>query len=377
MAAPTQNPIEPTRSKIEMNSIQTPSVPGEKKRFLFSFLLLCSLAFTSVAFGGTSLIRFQWQDSFHPFTNSAGSATIDAEWIVYPNGLAPENNFYLTSTTPHMVNGSEILFFYYEGHAVFKLFGGTTEMFLNTPAAQPYIGTRVILGESRSVMRYRFSNVRTAGPAKVKLTCNNRAALIAATTSLPQSTIYVTGASNSTFPSSGAFQVVSSAGAQNISYTGTVNDATGLTAFTGCTGGTGTVTQGSELNLLSGSSSAATHFKNSVSLWNYVTSAWVLFDEVEFDRAALCHDCAVCGGCGFWGPMFESSVFNGVCATGFLPPIGVVDWSVSVDGSAFVPGNASNSFLVDTRNACGQPTPYQRLSYLENYQWIIKTPDKQ
>lgn len=359
-----------------MNSIQTSSSPKGKKRLLFSFLL-CSLALTSVALGGTSLIRFQWQDTFHPFTNSPGSATIEAEWIVYPNGLAPENNFYLTSTTPHMVNGSEILFFYYEGHAVFKLYGGTTEVFLNTPAAQPYIGTRLILGETRSVMRYQFSNVRTAGPAKVKLTCNNQAASIAVGTSLPQSTIYVSG--TYTFPSSGSFQVVSSAGAQNISYTGTTNNGNGTTSFTGCTGGTGTLTVGSELNRLSGTSSAATHFKNTVYLWNYAAypQRWDLFDEVEFDRPALCHDCAVCGGCGFWGPMFESSVFNGVCATGFLPPIGVVDWSVSIDGGSFVQGNASNSFLVDTRSACGQPTPYQRLSYLENYQWIIKTPDSQ
>ena len=162
-----------------MNSIQTPSFPKEKKRFLLPFLL-CSLAFTSVALGGTSLIRFEWNSNFHPFTNNTGSAAIEAEWIVYPNGLAGGNNFYLTATTPHMVHGSEVLFFYYGGNAVFKMFGGNIELELDSEDADPYITTRTILGETRSVMKYRFSNVRTTGPATVNLTCNNRAATIAA-----------------------------------------------------------------------------------------------------------------------------------------------------------------------------------------------------
>ncbi|HKP05569.1 MAG TPA: hypothetical protein VJU77_19620 [Chthoniobacterales bacterium] len=357
-----------------MNPIQTPSLPRGKKRFLLP-ILLCSLAFTSVAFGGAFLVHFDWPSNFHPFTNSPGSATIEAEWIVYPKGLGPYNNFYLTSTTPHMVHGSEVLFFYYGGNAVFKLYGGTTEMFLNPDTVNPYIGTRVILGETRSVMRYRFSNVRTAGPAKVKLTCNNRATTIAAASggvSLPQSTIYVNP--NYAFPSSGTVQVISSAGGQNISYTGTTNNGNLTTSFTGCTGGTGTLTEGSELDQISGNSSTATHFKNSVSLWNYVTGVWELFDEVEFDRPALLHDCNVCGGCGFWGPTFESNY----CMTGVLPPIGVVDWLVSVDGGPFVQGNSSNSSpLITDLSACNQSSPYQVISYLPNYQWIIKTPDQQ
>jgi hypothetical protein len=372
MAAPTtpNNPIERTRSKIEMNPIQTPSLPREKKRFLLPFLL-CSLLFSNAAFGGAFLIRFDWLNTFHQFTNSPGSATIEAEWIVYPNGLAPENNFYLTTTTPHMVHGSEVLFFYYEGHAVFKLFGDDAEMFLNTPAAQTYIGTRVILGQTRQVMRYRFSNVRTAGPAKVKLTCNNQATTIAVGATLPQSTLYVSG--GYTFLPSGGIQVVSSAGAQNISYTGTTSNGNGTTSFTGCTGGTGTLTSGNLVNQLSGYSSNATHFKNTVYLWNYAPTAQK-FEKVfeqEFDQPAFCHDCNACGGCGFWGPTFESNY----CMTGVLPPIGVVDWLVSIDGSPFVQGNASNStpLLLDL-NACGQPTPYQVISYIPEYQWIIKSP---
>jgi hypothetical protein len=358
-----------------MNSIKTPSLPREKKRFLLPFLL-CSLAFTSVAFGGTSLIRFQWDDLFHEFTNDPGSAAIEAEWIVYPDGLDTDNNFYLTSTTPHMVNGSEILFFYYDGNAVFKLFGGTTELFLDTTEAEPYIGTRVILGETYSVMRYRFINERTEGPEKVKLTCNNQAGTVATGSngvSLPQSTIYVS--STYTFPSSGTIQVISSAGGQNITYTGTTSaGVSGTTSFTGCSGGTGTLTVGNELNRISGTQSAATHFKSTVYLWNYEMFAWDPFDEVEFDRADLCHDCVVCGGCGFWGPMFESNFSP--CAAGFLPPIGVVDLLVSVDGGSFVHPDDGNSSFVETLNACGQDPPYERISYIENYQWIIKTPDK-
>lgn len=355
-----------------MNSI-TPLLTTGKKRFLFLFIL-CSLALTNAAVGGTFLISYYWNPQFHPFTNSPGSATIEAEWIVYPAGLAPENNFYLTSTTPHMVNGSEILFFYFGGNAVFKLYGGTTEMWLNPETVNPYIGTRVILGETHSVMRYRFSNVRTAGPNKVKLTCNNHATTIAVGTSLPQSTIYVNP--NYAFPSSGSFQVVSSAGAQNISYTGTTTNGTNTTSFTGCTGGTGTLTQGSELDQLSGNSSTATHFKNSVSLWNYVTGVWELFDEVEFDRAALCHDCGACGGCGFWGPTFESNIDlnTGQCQTGKLPLIGVLDWYVSVDGGPFVQGNAGMASLIPNLNGCGQTPPYEQIPNLPFYQWMIRSP---
>jgi hypothetical protein len=357
-----------------MNSI-TQSLTRGRKCFLFLFIL-CSLALTNAAVGGTFLIYYYWNPLFHPFTNSPGSATIEAEWIVYPGGLAPANNFYLTSTTPHMVNGSEILFFYFGGNAVFKLYGGTTEMWLNPNTVNPYIGTRVILGETHSVMRYRFSNVRTAGPNKVKLTCNNHATTIAVGTSLPQSTIYVNP--YYAFPSSGTFQVVSSAGAQNISYTGTTTNGTYTTSFTGCTGGTGTLTQGSELDQLSGNSSTATHFKNSVYLWNFSPNAqrWDFYDEVEFDRPALLNDCGVCGNCGFWGPTFESNIDlnTGQCQTGDLPLIGVLDWSVSVDGGPFVQGNASMASLIPNLNACGQTPPYEQIPNLPFYQWIIRSP---
>ena len=132
---------------------------------------------------------------------------IEAEWIVYPDGLPPETDFYLTASTPHMVHGNEVLFRYFGGVAQFLVYG-MFEMYLDEPSAQPYIGTREILSVPRSVMRYRFSNERTSG-VKVSLTCNNRAATIVVGTSLPQSTIHVTGP-NGIFPFSGAFQVVSS-----------------------------------------------------------------------------------------------------------------------------------------------------------------------
>ena len=61
--------------------------------------------------------------------------------------------------------------------------------------------------------------------------------------------------------------------------------------------------------------------------------------------------------------------------TGYLPPIGVLDWLVSVDGGPFQQGNLGNSFFAPNLGACGQASPYEVISYIENYQWIIKSPE--
>lgn len=363
-----------------MNSLQTPSLSKEKKRFLLPFLL-CSLAFTSVALGGVGMISFSYPDEFHPFTNDPGSAILEAEWIVYPNGLpaagaSPSPNpldFYLTATTPHMTYGGEILFRYWPGHQEFSLFGYFYSN-LDDTNIQPYIGTKTILGQSRSVLKYRLSNERTEGPEKVKLTCGNHAADIAVASngaSLPQSTIYVTG--GYTFASSGTVRLVSSAGGQDISYTGTTTNGSGFTtSFTGCTGGTGTLATGNDVNELSGNQSSATHFRSTVYLYNYT---YLTFDEwfdVEFDPP-LIHDCTACGDvCGKWGPLFEN---NNCSANGELPPIGVFDWRVSVDGGSFVRGNSSNAIFTQNPYGCGVNPFYTLMSYNENYQWIIKSPD--
>jgi hypothetical protein len=362
-----------------MNSIPTPSLPKEKKRFLLPFLL-CSLAVTSVALGGPSMISFSWPDTFHPYTNDPGSAILEAEWIVYPNGLpaagATPNplDFYLTATTPHMTHGGEILFRYWPGHQEFSYFGYFYSN-LDDTDIQDFIGTKTILGQSRSVLKYRFLNERTEGPEKVKLTCRNRGGTIAAasnTASLPQSTIYVT--STYTFASSGIMRLVSSAGGQDISYTGTTTNGSGFTtSFTGCTGGTGTLATGNEVAELSGNQSSATHFHSSVSLYNYKEdSGYEVWFDIEFDPP-LIHDCTACGGvCGNWGPLFEN---NNCSATGILPPIGVFDWRVSVDGGPFVRGNSENAIFTQNPYGCSVNPFYSLMSYNENYQWIIKQPD--
>lgn len=355
-----------------MNSIQTPSFPKEKKRFLLPFLL-CSLAFTSVAFGGTNLIRFVWNDTFHPWTNSAGSAVLEAEWIVHPDGLAPENDFYLTATTPHMVNGSEILFRYFNGNAQFLMYGWF-ENYLTEEVMEPYIGTTVINNQTLSAMKYRLSNVRSGSVSPIDLVCTNHATTIAIASngaSLPQSTIYVNA--GYTFATAGKIQVITSAGSPSLDYTGTTTDGNGRTvSFTGCSGGTGTLATGNAVAELSGNTSTAVHFHDTVYLLNYEQFAWDVWYDNEYDQTAMLHDCTACGNvCGYWGPMFESNFSP--CATGELPQIGVVNTRVSVNGGSFVQGSASNSFLDEDLGACGQEKPYTITSYLENYQWVIQS----
>jgi hypothetical protein len=360
-----------------MNSIQTPSLPKEKKRFLFPFLL-CSLAFTSVAFGGVNLISFNWPDTFHPHTNNPGSAILEAEWIVYPNGLPPgpvnpnPQDFYLTATTPHQVNGSEILFRYWPNHQEFALYGYFYSN-LNDAAMAPYIGSKVILGQTRSVLRYRLSNRRTAGQGRpIDLVCGNHATTIAAASggmTLPQSTIYVNA--NYSFPFSGKIQIITSTGSPTISYTGTMSTSSGGTmVFTGCTGGSGTMAAGATVAELSGNKSSAIHFQNTVFLFNYETYAWDVWYDNEFNQSAMLHDCTACGNvCGYWGPMFE----HNNCANGILPPTGVVDMLVSVDGGPFIQGNTMNAIFFNNLYGCS-PNPYYTLiSYLPNYQWIIQS----
>jgi hypothetical protein len=369
------------RTKTKMNSIQTPSLPGGKKRFLFPFLV-CSLAFTSVAFGGANLISFLWPGTFHPYTNNPGSAILEAEWLVHPNGLPPGSNgvpnpqdFYLTATTPHQVNGGEILFRYWPGGPpYFGLFPFAYQS-LNDPAMAPYIGTHFILGENRPVMRYRLSNSRTAGLQRpIDLVCTNHTAAITGASSgatLPQSTIYVSGTYN--FPSPGKIQIITSTGSPTISYTGTMSTGTGGTSvFTGCTGGSGTMAAGATVAELSGNKSGAVHFQNTVFLFNYEMYAWDVWYDNQFDQTAMLHDCTACGNvCGYWGPMFESN-FN--CLPGVLPPTGVLDMLVSVDGGPFVQGNTSNAIFFNNLNGCNPSNPYYvLLSMLPNYQWIIQS----
>ena len=367
-----------------MNSIQTPSLPREKKRFLF-FFLLCSLAVTSVAFGGANLISFLWPGNFHPYTNSAGSAILEAEWIVYPNGLVPGTNgvpnpqdFYLTATTPHQVNGGEILFRYHPygnppGQSpYFGLFPYAYQS-LNDPAMAPYFNTQFIFGQNLQTMRYRLSNSRTAGPTRgIDLVCTNHTAAItgpSAGATLPQSTIYVTG--TYVFPSPGKIQIITSTGSPTISYTGTMSTGGGTSIFTGCTGGSGTMAAGATVAELSGNKSSATHFHDTVYLFNYQNFAWDVWYDNQYDQTALLHDCTACGGvCGYWGPMFE----HNNCVPGFLGPIGVLDMLVSVDGGPFVQGNTSNAIFFNNLNACNPSTPYyQLMSYLPNYRWIIQS----
>ncbi len=71
--------------------------------------------------------------------------------------------------------------------------------------------------------------------------------------------------------------------------------------------------------------------------------------------------------------MFESN-FN-PCATDVLPPIGVVDLYVSIDGGSYVRGSSFNSTFVESLDACGQDPPYERILYHSNYVWIIQSPD--
>lgn len=360
-----------------MNSIQTPSWPREKKRFFFLFLL-CSLALTSVALGGTFLIRFEWPSTFHQYTNNPTSAVLEAEWIVYPNGLPPENDFYLTATTPHMVDTDEIRFRYWPDHKEFIYSNNYWN--LDDRVMAPYIGTRVINGQSFSVLRYQLSNRRSPGPIRsIDLVCSNHSGAIAPASdgaTLPQSTIYVnTYPGYPAFPTSGGIQIVTSTGSPSIHYHGTtVNQSGATTSFTNCTGGSGTLTAGNAVAELSGNTSSATHFRNTVYLWNYAANPqrWDIWYDQEFDHTALAHDCTACGNvCAFWGPTFESN-FN-PCHTGVLPPIGVVDWLVSIDDGRLVRGDASNSFLVETLGDCNQNPPYQLISYLPNYQWIIQS----
>jgi hypothetical protein len=362
-----------------MNSIQTPSVPGEKKRFLFPFLLLCSLAFTSVAFGGVDMISFNWPDTFHPYTNDPGSAALEAKWIVYPNGLPgnpPGLDFYLTATTPHQVNGGEILFRYgYNFPPYFGLFPYYYKS-LNDPTMAPYLNTEFLFGENRQTMRYRLFNTRTAGQVRpIDLVCTNQATTIAAGSNgvtLPQSTIYVNA--NYIFPFSGKIQVITSTGSPTISYTGTFSAGIGTTAFTGCTGGSGTLTTGNAVAKVSGNKSSATHFQNTVYLFNFENFAWDVWYDNQFDQTAMLHDCTACGGtCGFWGPLFE----NNYCGYGVFPPIGVLDTKVSIEGGSFVQGNGTNLSFYNNPYACGANPFHSTVSYIQNYQWIIKSPDPQ
>jgi hypothetical protein len=369
-----------------MNSIQTPSLPGGKKRYCFPFLL-CSLAFTSVALGGVSLIRFEWLPNFHPYSNanSASSAALEAELIVYPNGLAPENDFYITATTPHSVDGGEILIRYYGGATYFGLEEGPA---IHTPlddkSMEDYIGTNVFNSQTYSVLRYRLSNRRTVGSGAA-LVCNNyRAAIATASngTSLPQSTIYVTtypGFSPHVFPTSGGIQIVTSTGASSITYTGTTTQSGATTSFTGCTGGTGTLATGDVVAQLSGNTTTATHFQNTIYLFNYANDSWDEWYDREFDHTVLLHDCTACGGvCGTWGVMFESNLIYPAytqCAEGVLPPIGVLDVLVSVNDGSWVQGNEENSSFASTLDVCNPLNPlYTLINYDKNYSWIIGTP---
>lgn len=361
-----------------MNSIQTPSLSREKKRFLLPFLL-CSLAFTSVALGGVNMISFNWPGNFHPYTNNPSSATLEAEWIVYPNGL-PGNpgqlDFYLTATTPHQVNGGEILFRYDPyGAPYFGLFPYFFKS-LNDPTMAPYIGTHFILGQDRSVLRYRLSNSRTAGQGRaIDLVCTNHETTIAAASNgvtLPQSTIYVNA--YYTFPSPGKIQIITSTGSPTISYTSAFSNGTGTTVFSGCTGGSGTLTTGNLVAELSGNKSSAVHFHDTVFLLNYAAQVptWDIWYDNEYDQTAMLHDCTACGGtCGYWGPLFEN---NNCGANGILPPIGVVDMLVSVEGGPFIPGNSMNASFFQNPYGCNANPFYTLMSYIQNYQWIIESP---
>ena len=87
---------------------------------------------------------------------------------------------------------------------------------------------------------------------------------------LPTANINVV--STTGFPSSGSVLIVSSAGTQTVNYTGTNS-----TQFTGCTGGTGTISSGSPVNrqitlpqaTISVNSTTTTHFPSSGTLFIY------------------------------------------------------------------------------------------------------------
>lgn len=145
-----------------MNSIITPSVPRQKKRLFFS-VLLCSFAFMGVALGGEPMVHFAWSPYLHPWSNSPTSIALEAEWIVYPNGLdsgglGPPHDFALTTTTPHGMEGGELLFRYKTGETPYfgitdcdtSGLGCPPNQFksLNDASLEKYIGTRVINGQS-------------------------------------------------------------------------------------------------------------------------------------------------------------------------------------------------------------------------------------
>jgi hypothetical protein len=96
------------------------------------------------------------------------------------------------------------------------------------------------------------------------------ATTMTAAPTLPTGTLNVV--STTGFPSSGSILVVSSAGTQTVNYT-----STNSTQFLGCTGGTGTLSVGSPINLqvslpaatLNVISTSTTHFPSSGTLWVY------------------------------------------------------------------------------------------------------------
>ena len=378
-----------------MNSIMTPSLLS-KKRYLLISVLFCCLTFTSVALGGFPLIRFVWKPGFHPWSNSPTSSVLEAEWIVYPNGLETgspvgPHNFYLTTTNPHCVQGGEILFHYGTGFApTFVIYdcNGSVEpcpptqyTALNSPSLQPYIGTREINEQSFNVLRYRLSYKRTAGPVMTKLLCtefNGAIAVASHGQTLPQETIYVT--STVAFPPSGQLRIETLEGFTIVDYA-EVSTGTSLNTirFDGCTGGTGTLQTGGLVYALSPNETTATHFRNTVHLFNYGTQKWDEWYDHEFDRAII-HDCTSCNiQCAEWGPMFEANDHgpNGLpCPQADpLPPIGVTDMLMKIgDNGRWVRGNTSNTIYEPYNlNACNQNPPYEVWSYLENYRWIIRS----
>ena len=346
-----------------------------KRRFC-SFLV-CTLILTKVACAGTNLIRFHWFDSFHAWANEPTSSVLDSELIVYPDGLPNENDFGITATTPHNLDGGEIIVRYAGRQAIFYLFEHCEDpaypcpanqyTLLNDPAIKPYIGVRQIAGQDFSILHYRLSNSRMVGEP-VDLICDNRLKTsigrASAGVQLGKGELEIFVNSTNGFPSAGGIQIVTSLGPTSVQHTGKTAQS-----FTGCTGGKGTLGQGNVVAQLSGNSTDATHFRNVVSLYNFQTGQWDVWYTHEFNHTAQLHDCTVCGGCGGWGPMFES--FD--CKEGWLPPIGVLSLLVSNDNGPFVPGSYENSYYQPGLDAChpGLPSPYRVLSLVNNTRWIV------
>lgn len=189
---------------------------------------------------------------------------------------------------------------------------------------------------------------------------------------LPQSTINVNG--TRPFPSSGSIQILTTTGSPTITYSNTSVDQNGNTIkFNGCQGGTGLMKMNHLVGELSGNTTTATHFHNTISLFNYTEQTWDPWYDHEFDRTAFLHDCTTCGDvCSYWGPMFETFM----CPPGGpLPPIGVTDMLTKIDDERWVRGKAPNVSYSPNLGGCNPPQnpPYQQWSYLPNYRWIIQS----